>query len=79
MAKREKGSIGLLFELNYFMGIGIMCYLGYFWYNHNQTVPDAYKPLETFIGYQILLLEIVAGVSLLMCCCCSCMQRKLVR
>ena len=42
MLKREKGSIGLLFELNYFLGVGIMCFLGKFYYKHEQTVPAAY-------------------------------------
>ena len=51
LAKVQKGSIGLLFELNYFLGVGVLCYIGWFYYNNYQTVPQEYKALETFVGY----------------------------
>ena len=79
LARREKGSIGLLFELNYFLGVGVLGYIGYFYFNSYDTVPQEYKPLENFISYQVTLLEVVAVVTVLMFCCMSCMQRGHVR
>ena len=29
MAEREKGALGLLFEMNYFLGVGVACYAIY--------------------------------------------------
>ena len=40
--KVPKSSLGLLFELNYFLGAGIMIYIGIFFYQHKETVPTAY-------------------------------------
>ena len=79
MFKREKGSIGLLFELNYFLGIGIMGYLGYFYYRHMQTVPSQFKQLETFLEFQVTLLWVVLGITLMMFICMKCMHSKLHR
>ena len=77
--QREKGSIGLLFELNQFMGLGIMGYLGYFYYHGKHTVPEEYAALEAFINFQLLYLYIVAGVCIMMFICMGCMQKRVTR
>ena len=77
--KREKGSIGLLFELNNFLGVGIMIYIGWFYFNHHTGVPAPYKQLEQFLQLQVYLLWAVLGISFLMFVCMYCMQRRLVR
>ena len=51
LAGRNKGPLGLLFELNYFMGIGILCYLFWFYNQSKHVMPEKYKQLENFIGY----------------------------
>ena len=79
LAGRNKGPLGLLFELNYFMGIGILCYIGWFYQQSMHIVPEPFKALENYIGYQILLLKVVLGFVVLMFICMCCMQRDFVR
>ena len=79
MSDRQKGSIGLLFELNTLMGVGIMTYIGYFKYSQKMAVQTEYKALETWIDYQIYLFYAMLGLSFLICCCCGCMQRSFTR
>ena len=67
--KVPKSSIGLLFELNTFLGVGIMMYLGKFYYTHMDTVPQQYKALETFLGFQVSLLYLVGAICLFMWVC----------
>ena len=77
--KVPKSSIGLLFELNYFLGAGIMMYIGWFASQHMMTVPAAYKPIEEFLNFQIKLLYIMGAVTVFMWTCFCCMQRKITR
>ena len=51
MFQREKGSIGLLFELNQLLGVGCISYLGYFYYTEQHDVPEKYAAIESFVRY----------------------------
>ena len=75
--KVPKSSIGLLFELNYFLGAGIMMYIGWFFYNHMESVGDAYKPLQTFLEFQIKLLGLMGVVTVFMWTCFCCLNKKI--
>ena len=79
MWKREKGSIGLLFELNSLLGVGIMSYIGWFYFTHHTGVPAPYKQLEEFLQMQVYLLWIVLGFCFFMLICMKCMDLKLQR
>ena len=48
--KREKGALGLLFEMNYFMGVGVAIYLVIFNNSTSVTMPDAYADLQNWIN-----------------------------
>jgi len=37
LARREKGALGLLFEMNLFLGFGLLGYILY-WLHHNPTL-----------------------------------------
>ena len=77
--KVPKSSIGLLFELNYFLGAGIMMYLGWFFHNSMESVPVAYEPLQTFLEFQVKLLFIMGAVTLFMWTCFCCINKKITR
>ena len=77
--KVPKSSLGLLFELNYFLGAGIMMYIGYFFSQHMETVPSDYKPLQTFLEFQVKLLWVMGIVVVLMWTCFCTIARKIAR
>ena len=49
--KLQKGALGLLFELNYFMGVAVAIYSTVFVYGGRAELPDEYKSMERFIKY----------------------------
>ena len=69
--KREKGALGLLFEMNYFMGAGIAVYLMIF-NNSSEVVMHAdegktdYTPLQSWISFQCTLVYVFLGISFIM-------------
>lgn len=48
---REKGALGLLLEMNNFLGIGVVIYLTVFNYNESSMVPEKYSQLKTWINF----------------------------
>lgn len=52
-AQREKGALGLLFEMNYFLGIGTMVYVLWAVYHdmntHPESVKEEYAPIFNFL------------------------------
>ena len=77
--KVPKSSIGLLFELNYFLGAGIMMYIGWFSYNSMASVPDKFKPIQTFLEFQIQLLFLMGAVTIFMWTCFGCLNKRIER
>ena len=74
--EREKGALGLLLEMNNFLGIGIIVYLTVFNYKESAELPDEYAHLKTWINFQVLFMYIVLVLVLLMMLCFRSMQKK---
>ena len=67
--KRERGALGLLFEMNKFLGVGIAIYIMWFTRQGIATIEDeTYKGLETFVQLQVLLFWACSALSLFLCC-----------
>ena len=75
---REKGALGLLLEMNSFLGIGVVTYLTFFNYGDKATVPEEYKSLESWINFQVIFLYFSIAISFLMYFCFRSMQSKVV-
>ena len=68
--KREKGALGLLFEMNYFLGLGVCIYILWFVRQDNFQITDpAFLTLSTYVLRQNILFYIAIGVSVLMTVC----------
>ena len=76
---REKGALGLLLEMNNFLGVGVIIYLMIFNYKESSTVPDEYAHLKSWINFQVIFFYIVLGLSVLMVICMRSMQAKVIR
>ena len=50
LAEREKGALGLLFEMNYFLGIGVAIYAVWIVYVH-PLPPQDYMKMYNFMHY----------------------------
>lgn len=66
---REKGALGLLLEMNNFLGVGVIIYLMLFNYSDASTVPDEYGHLKRWVNFQVIFCYIVLGLSVLMVLC----------
>ena len=77
--EREKGALGLLLEMNNFLGLGAAFYLLAFVYKDLSTVPDEYSKLYTWVNFQVIFMYISLGLSALMVFCMRSMQKKAVR
>ena len=68
--KRERGALGLLFEMNYFLGFGVAIYILWFVNQSMAPIADAlYSPLFDFLKLQVLLFWVACAVSVFMCGC----------
>ena len=74
--EREKGALGLLLEMNNFLGIGVIIYLTIFSYRENANMPEGYTQLQDWINFQVVFMYVVLGLSLLMVGCFHSMQSK---
>ena len=77
--EREKGALGLLLEMNNFLGLALVTYLSIFIYSDTAKVPDNYSQLHTWLRFQVIWLYICLGLSLLIAVCFRYMQSKQVR
>ena len=77
--EREKGALGLLLEMNNFLGIGVIIYLTVFSYKESAEMPDGYTHLKSWINFQVLFMYVVLGLTLLMVLCFRTMQTKVTR
>ena len=68
--KRERGALGLLFEMNYFLGFGVAIYILWFVNQSMAPIVDAlYSELFDFLKLQVLLFWVSCAVSVFMCGC----------
>ena len=76
--EREKGALGLLLEMNNFMGIGVIIYLTVFNYKETSVLPEPekYGHIKTWVNFQVIFMYIVLGLSTLMVFCMKSMQSK---
>ena len=77
--EREKGALGLLLEMNNFLGIAVVIYLTIFNYKEMAAVPAEYAQLKNWVSFQVILMYIVLGLSVLMVLCMRSMQNKVIR
>ena len=77
--EREKGALGLLLEMNNFLGIGVIIYLTIFNYSDSSVVPEEYAQLSQWINFQVVFMYIVVGISILMVLCMKRMQSNVTR
>ena len=76
---REKGALGLLLEMNNFLGIAVVIYLTVFNYSDSAALPDKYSHLRNWVHFQVIYLYVVLGISVLMLLCFKVMQGRVVR
>ena len=58
---REKGALGLLFEMNYFLAVGLLSFI--LWMIYYKSPPSAeYMPIYNFLYYQVCV--VFAGLGL---------------
>ena len=60
--KREKGALGLLFEMNYFLGLGLTIWIVVKVFTTKPPVEDDYKKLYEFLEYQLVFFFVAIGV-----------------
>ena len=77
--EREKGALGLLLEMNNFLGIGVIIYLTVFSYKAIADVPAEYAHLQTWVSFQVIFNYVCIGLSFLIVGCMAKMQGKVVR
>merc|ERR1711915_865513 len=78
--KREKGALGLLLELNYFLGAGIMVWILIFLAGQDATLlGDEYIHIYNWLKYQTIVFYIILAISLIMGICMMKMQRDISR
>lgn len=65
MAQREKGALGLLFEMNYFLGFGLMIYIMYMTYSNSMhelaEQNEKASKLWEFLQYQTYVFYAACG------------------
>ena len=76
--EREKGALGLLLEMNHFLGVGVMIYITVFYYKAEQ-MPEKYAHIYRWVKFQVIFMYISVALSLLITGCMHSMQRKVVR
>ena len=77
--EREKGALGLLLEMNNFLGIGVVIYLTVFNYTDSAQVPEKFSKLKSFINFQVIFMYVCVGLSMLMVGCMAHMNGKVKR
>ena len=77
--EREKGALGLLLEMNNFLGVGVIIYLTVFNYKDAAIVPDQFSHLKSWINFQVIFMYLMLALSILMVVCFNSMQKKVVR
>ena len=77
LTKREKGALGLLFEMNYLMGFALTIYLVYFVFTHEAVV--GFEGLYNWLFYQMVVFFVALGVIVLMTACFVVIQKRATR
>ena len=67
LTKREKGALGLLFEMNYIMGLGLGIWIVQFVLTHE--APLGFETLYSFLYYQVVVF-FVAVVAMIFVTAC---------
>ena len=77
--KREKGALGLLFEMNYFLGVAVAIYITVFIYSSDSVVPTEYSSLFTYVMIQAYIMYAMIFLSFMVMLCMCQMNRKVKR
>ena len=64
---REKGALGLLLEMNYFLGIALTIYILVLHYSDKGKVPEEYSTISQWLAFQVYYFYFVVVVSGLVC------------
>jgi len=68
LTKREKGALGLLFEMNYIMGLVLSIFLVAFVFTATE-LEEQFRPLYTWLFYQVIIFFVAIGAILLISTC----------
>ena len=77
MTKREKGALGLLFEMNYIMGLALSVFLVVFVFTNTAT-PN-FEPLYNWLYYQMVIFFVAFGAIAMMASCFAVIQKRTQR
>ncbi len=77
LTKREKGALGLLFEMNYFMGLALSIVITVFVFTHQPVA--GFEGLYNWLYYQVVILFVAVGVIVLMSACFAVIQSRATR
>jgi hypothetical protein len=68
LTKREKGALGLLFEMNYIMGLILSVFLVVFVFTASELTEE-FKPLYNWLFYQVVIFFVAFGAILVISTC----------
>jgi len=68
LTKREKGALGLLFEMNYIMGLILSVFLVVFVFQATE-LEEKFQPLYNWLFYQVVIFFVAFGAILLISTC----------
>uniref|UniRef100_A0A7S3WRH9 Uncharacterized protein n=1 Tax=Strombidinopsis acuminata TaxID=141414 RepID=A0A7S3WRH9_9SPIT len=77
--KREKGALGLLFEMNYFLGLAVSIYIAIFVFGNSAPAIAEYAALYNWLVFQMIILFVGVALSIFIYACMKSMQDKLTR
>ena len=77
MTKREKGALGLLFEMNYIMGMFLGVYIVVFVFTHE--APVGFEALYSFLHYQVIVFFVAIFAMILITVCFFIIERRATR
>ena len=75
--RREKGALGLLFEMNYFLGLAVAIYITVFVLQNDS--PENYAPIYNWLVFQMVILFVGIALSIFIYFCMKSMNDKLTR
>ncbi|CDW73963.1 UNKNOWN [Stylonychia lemnae] len=78
LTKREKGALGLLFEMNYIMGLVLSVFLVVFVFTAAE-LEERFKPLYNWLFYQVVIFFVAIGAILAISTCFAVIQRRTLR
>ncbi len=78
LGEKEKGALGLIFEFNYFIGLGLAAYITYIVFAYPQcgAADNPFNEFYLWLYIQFLILAVAAVVMLFVFCCICYLNKR---